>query len=243
MTDPFAVMPQSTAEMFKLLKAIPWLNDFILIGGTGLALHIGHRKSEDLDFITLLPRLPRALLTRLEVTLGEQGHTVLHKDNPDASDDFENSGMDIRDHSQDWMIDNDVKVTFFAGEAHHKRILVEPGSTEGFRVGSFAELCQLKAVVASSRSRSRDWLDLFILERDYNFGLAQWKEAYDKAGLSEWHFENALKRICAGRVTPYDEGFKALMQNPPSVEEIATRFRALRASYEIDQAKSELGKK
>lgn len=242
MKDPFTVMPRDTAAMFNLLQDIPCLNDFILIGGTALALRIGHRQSEDLDFITLLPTLPRATLTKVEDIIREQGHSIVPKDNPAASDDFEIAGMDIRDHSQDWLIDGSVKITFFAAEEHHKRILVEPGNDNGFRIGSLAELCQLKALVASSRSKSRDWLDLFVLERDYKFGLAQWKESYDKAGLIGGQFRTALGRICGGKTSPADEGFESLIQSPPSLEDIAIHFRALRNSYEIDLAKSKLRK-
>jgi len=56
MRDPFEVMPRETAMMFRFLETIPSLNDFVLIGGTALALHLGHRTNEDLNFITTLPR-------------------------------------------------------------------------------------------------------------------------------------------------------------------------------------------
>jgi hypothetical protein len=237
MKDPFEVMPRETAVMFEQLKDIPYLNDFVLIGGTGLALRIGHRRSEDLDFITVLPTLPRAKLMKVEDIIRDHGHTVAYDDDATASDDFENAGMDIRDHSQEWLIDGKVRMTFFAADEYHKRILGTAGGGDGFRVGSLAELCELKAIVASSRSRSRDWIDLLVLERDHGFGLAKWKEAYDKGGLSGGQFEMALKRICEGQVSPRDEGFEALIQNAPSLKEVATHFRALRDAYEIEMAK------
>jgi len=62
MRDPFVIMPRGTAIMLRLLEGVSSLTDFILIGGTALAMHLGHRKSEDLDFITVLLRLPRATL-------------------------------------------------------------------------------------------------------------------------------------------------------------------------------------
>ena len=63
MNDPFKVMPHETASAYQMLDQLDnrqALRNFVLIGGTALALHIGHRLSEDLDFITTLPRLPRA---------------------------------------------------------------------------------------------------------------------------------------------------------------------------------------
>lgn len=55
MLDPSEVMPPSTASLFHLLNVESEISDFYLIGGTALALHIGHRISEDLDFITKAP--------------------------------------------------------------------------------------------------------------------------------------------------------------------------------------------
>lgn len=43
---------KSTLELLKTICAISELNQFALIGGTNLALRLGHRKSVDLDFFT-----------------------------------------------------------------------------------------------------------------------------------------------------------------------------------------------
>jgi len=240
MRDPFTVMPRETAMMFGLLKAVPPLDGFILIGGTALALHLGHRKSEDLDFITLLPSLPRGALKKVEEIICRDGHSIVYRDIPAAVDDFENAGMDLHDYSQNWLIDGKVKLTFFTADEHHKRILSIPGHTERFRIGSLDELAALKALVACERSKSRDWVDLFILERDHGFGLAQWKAAYDKSGLTGAHFERALNRICEAKELPSDEGFAALLPDPPSLDVIASHFKTLRDSYELNLAKQTL---
>jgi len=92
--------------------------------------------------------------------------------------------MDIQDYSQNWIIDNKVKVTFFSADHHHKQILGKTGGENGFTVAPLLQIAQLKAVVACSRSKSRDWADLFFLEKDHQFGLYQWKAAYKKAGLT-----------------------------------------------------------
>ena len=41
-----------TLELLIVLMGDEQLNDFILVGGTALALQIGHRKSIDLDFFS-----------------------------------------------------------------------------------------------------------------------------------------------------------------------------------------------
>ncbi len=240
MRDAFEVMPRETAMMFQFLEAIPSLNDFVLIGGTALALHFGHRISEDLDFITALPRLPRAVLKNVEEMIRRDGHALVYRDIPASVDDFEKAGMDLRDYSQTWLIDESVKVTFFTADDHHKRVLVNPNRKDRFRVGSLVELSALKALVACERSKSRDWVDLFILERDHGFGLAQWKEAYDTAGLTSAHFERALNRICEGALLASDEGFASLPGATPSMDAITSHFRALREGYELSLAKQKL---
>lgn len=230
------VMPAPTAGLFEKTRENPLLSPFTLIGGTALSLHIGHRVSEDLDLITLLPKLPRAALKELERELEKNGLQITHQVNPAAYEDFQISGLDLADSQQDWIVDGVVKLTFFSAEPQHARLLAQtqskqnPGS--GFRIASLHELCQLKATVTASRSKSRDWLDLFILERDHQFGVAEWKEAFDQAGLTPMHFEIALNRMCEGKLDKDDEGFFTLLSNPPSVEEIQTKFRSLREGYE-----------
>ena len=138
------------------------------------------------------------------------------------------------------LIDDDVKLTFFSADHEHRRLIAPPRDATGIPIASFPELCDLKAIVVSSRSKSRDWLDLFVLERDYQYGLEEWKRAYDKAGLSTAHFESALRRICNGALSPNDEGFEALIDNPPTVEVIAAHFSRLRSAYEVDLARKTL---
>ncbi|MDR3220036.1 MAG: nucleotidyl transferase AbiEii/AbiGii toxin family protein [Dysgonamonadaceae bacterium] len=42
----------STLELLKTLMRDEWLSSFYLVGGTNLALHLGHRTSIDLDLFS-----------------------------------------------------------------------------------------------------------------------------------------------------------------------------------------------
>ncbi len=58
-------------------------------------------------------------------------------------------------------------------------------------------------------------------------------------------FEIALNRMCRGSLSEDDEGFATFIENPPSIEEIQTKFRSLRKSYEMSLAElraKQLGK-
>lgn len=51
-------LPEETGKLWNFLRHHPALQGFVLIGGTALALQIGHRLSEDLDFAYNAVRLP-----------------------------------------------------------------------------------------------------------------------------------------------------------------------------------------
>jgi hypothetical protein len=55
------LMPKATQEIFDRLKDDHRLDCFYLVGGTALALQIGHRISEDLDFNILVKSYPKKL--------------------------------------------------------------------------------------------------------------------------------------------------------------------------------------
>lgn len=234
-------MPRATAEMFLRLQHEPLLQPFVLIGGTALALHLGHRLSEDLDFLCADLRLPRGNLRALVLKLQEDGHSIAERDNVESFFEFQIAGMDLHDYSQTMQIDDAVSVTFFTGDEDHVKVLESvPAERTGPRVASLPELCALKALVARRRSTSRDWLDLYLLERDYGYSLSDWRRTYEKAGLKDHDFENALGRICSGRVRPDDALFDSLLPNPPTIEEIAEHFRARRVEYEIEASRGGL---
>lgn len=61
-TATIAGLPPATARVFRVLAAQPTLRDFVLIGGTAIALQMRHRLSEYLDFW-----LPRGRLSDREI--------------------------------------------------------------------------------------------------------------------------------------------------------------------------------
>ena len=57
------ILPESQLRLWPELDAVP--SDFILYGGTGLALQLGHRASEDFDFFSSSGFEPDRLRGRL----------------------------------------------------------------------------------------------------------------------------------------------------------------------------------
>lgn len=232
MLDPATVMPEATAKVFSILENLPELREFYLIGGTALSLHLEHRLSEDLDFITTQhSKLTRPEIDAAVAKLDAAGLRV-SRDDPDAAyDDFLIAGMSLHDYSQNFIVGDKCKLTFFSGDPHHQRLLQTPLKPNGPTVASLPELQNLKAVVCASRSNSRDWLDLYLLARNHGFTLKKWEAAFEKAGLPQDHFENALKRVASGALPPTDPGFRPLMANPPTISEITAYFKKWADKY------------
>jgi hypothetical protein len=69
-------LPDKTAAVFTRLARDVLLEDAVLVGGTALALQIGHRVSEDLDFAFLSPKLPVRKLDALIQNIEREGIPV-----------------------------------------------------------------------------------------------------------------------------------------------------------------------
>jgi len=231
MHDPEAVMPEETAQIFQILRGFRELNKFYLIGGTALSLHIGHRLSEDLDFITKQSKLPRDAIKATLAKLREAGIPVARNDAAASYDEFQIAGMDLHDYNQTFIVGKTCKVTFFTAENHHANLIQSALNTSGFTIATLGELQDLKAVVCTFRSSSRDWLDLFLLQ-DHGFGVQEWKNAFEKAGLKPDQFANALSRIQSGKLPPSDPGFLTLLASPPTLEQITRNLGQRIAEFE-----------
>lgn len=74
------VLPLQTQEAFKACINFPFLEaDWYLAGGTALALQVGHRSSEDLDFFTSKKDFDIELLERLIPVIGTWETTQTEK--------------------------------------------------------------------------------------------------------------------------------------------------------------------
>ena len=70
------VLPAKARKLWTLLSAYPSLPSSYLAGGSGLALHLGHRRSDDLDFFSRRLFRPE-LLARSLSALSTSEHLVM----------------------------------------------------------------------------------------------------------------------------------------------------------------------
>lgn len=64
----YNTLQQSTLELLKNIQKIPIFKDCRLVGGTSLALQLGHRKSIDLDFFGSITASPLEIQSELSQT-------------------------------------------------------------------------------------------------------------------------------------------------------------------------------
>jgi Nucleotidyl transferase AbiEii toxin, Type IV TA system len=229
------VLPPETERVWQLIREEPLLRGSVLVGGTALAMRIGHRISEDLDLLFVETRLPRVRVEASVQHLKVRGEAVERNDDPRAYDEFLNAGMDLADYQQDYLIAGKTKLSFFVADASAKLLSPTPEGVRGPRVAELNEIFALKAIVTAHRSKTRDWIDLFILMRDHGFTLSDYREAFEKSGDARG-LDIGLNRLCSGQPGAGDEGYQALFADPPSVEKLAAYFRAERSNLERSEA-------
>lgn len=226
-------MPPATEKLWELLKDQAQLTGFILIGGTALAMHLHHRLSEDLDFTWPQGhRLPRGRINGLITWLNEQGWQARSNPSPALVADYEDSGADWADYQQDYVATQSpgetVKLTFVTASSENGRQLDDhPRAEAGPRVATVEEIFRLKCLAAADRTKSRDWLDLYLLLNSGRFSAPDFTEAFSRAGVPQ-KMDIALRRMTSGTLPVTDEGYEAMLENPPSVQDMVRYFDSLR---------------
>ncbi len=222
-----SLLPPETERLWKRLESEPLLAGWYLIGGTALALRIGHRQSEDLDFAW--PgggKLPAPRLAALTAMLETEGWTFVRDDDANAYDEFLIAGMSLYDYQQNFIASDGgsaVKLTFFSPEGPLANLL-PLSEAQLVTIPALALLFQAKALVSLQRSASRDWLDLYILMTRHGFTMEDYAGAFQMAGAGN-QLDLAFQRLCSGRPREGDPGYETLDPAAPSVQEMAAFFQ------------------
>lgn len=130
----------NTKALFDKLSLLPLPANFYLSGGTALALHLGHRESEDLDFFSKEEFDPQKIQTLLD------------------------SNLKLSDITQDPGTLNcyadGVKLQFL----HYPYDLLEkPQVFNRINLSSVADIACTKLLTISSRGSKKDFIDLYFI--------------------------------------------------------------------------------
>jgi predicted nucleotidyltransferase component of viral defense system len=134
-----------TLGLLKSLMSKTYLDQFVLVGGTALALQLGHRKSIDLDLFTVTDIDTDKLLDNLQ----KDYHVVPKVQTP---------GSLISDIE-------DIKVDFI----RFKYSFAQPIKVlDGIRLLTVADIAPMKIDAISGRGSKKDFFDLYFLLEQYS---------------------------------------------------------------------------
>jgi hypothetical protein len=242
-------MPEATQRNFARLKDDPRMAGFTLVGGTALALQIGHRISEDLDFNIFGQKLPLKAIDGILDELAAGGSTIESLITSGQKVAFKiNTSENLDDYIQDYLIDG-AKVTFHSrNENDRPKPQIEclksapkvSVSKDGFDVLGVDGLVVMKSIVVYDRVKSRDIYDLMILTRDHGYTLDDVFAAIDAyqpiRNKDPEHFKCVVTSVIP--LDTDDEGFASIHLRV-KMDDIYKYFKKLINAYEV-QAVNEL---
>ena len=147
---------ESTLVLLKRLQQIPILCNLRLVGGTALALQLGHRNSVDLDLFGVNDKT----LKQISNELNSKGFNVI----PER----ESGTIKII-----WV--DGVKVDIVG--SYHEWIN-PPIETEGVKMATLQDIAAMKLHAITGRGKKKDFIDFYFLLK--HFSLEQIIEFYQK---------------------------------------------------------------
>ncbi|MDH4272268.1 MAG: nucleotidyl transferase AbiEii/AbiGii toxin family protein [Candidatus Aminicenantes bacterium] len=167
------VLSPAAERTLQVLARQDFMRPFYLAGGTGCALHIGHRRSRDFDFFS------RAEFEILPVqnTLRNQGRFVA---------DYSDAGTLVG------RLD-DTKISLF----HYPYPLLEEAVDYlGVRVASLVDIGCMKIDAISSRGTKRDFVDLYFIHKTLGLDLKTFFGYFErKFGPEGFNRHHVLKSL------------------------------------------------
>lgn len=223
-----------TQALWDRLSSCPSLRGYVLVGGTALTMHLGHRISEDLDFMWPDKRLPEARVKGLHHWFDEQNIELTPNDSAAAIEEFEEAGLSLLDYQRNYIAAKTVKMTLVAPDPE-VRVFLPHDPNAALRVASVEDIFRLKCLACADRSKSRDWLDLYLMLSQGLFAPIEVLRTFQTAGVPP-KFDIAMHRLCQAKVQADDEGYETLLQTPPTLTQMKDFFTSLRDQIEVDAA-------
>jgi hypothetical protein len=158
LTPDVSILPASQQSAWKKLGPTPV--DFVLYGGTAIALRLGHRQSVDFDFFSSEPFQP-ADLVRTVAYLRDQ-RIVQQSENTLSCEILTPHG--------------EVKISFFGGLTLRQVEAPDVVEGNGIAIASLRDLFGTKCATVPQRNEVKDYLDIHALitrgQMDLSEGIA-----------------------------------------------------------------------
>jgi len=149
----------------------PFANNFYLVGGTALALHLGHRESIDLDFFSAQD----FSLEKMKQEVSAIGQYRLTNE---------------EDGTLDGMLD-DVKLTFIR---YTYPLLFPLVDWNGVKLADERDIACMKIDAISSRGSKKDFIDMYFLLEKYSLSelLSFFEQKYSHIEYNKLHLLKSL---------------------------------------------------
>ena len=137
------ILSPNQQELLPLLKVFK--KEFYLVGGTAIALYLGHRRSIDFDLFKFSSIKPKSLVTKIS----ESGFSY---------------DVTRRVTEQLNVTIHNVKFTFY----EYPFQIESPTSFEGIvKMPTLIDLAAMKAYALGRRSKWKDYVDLYFILKDH----------------------------------------------------------------------------
>jgi hypothetical protein len=157
MTDNFAprldILPTPQRRLWDELAAVP--TEFVLYGGTAVALHLGHRQSVDFDFFGNRPFDPARLTAAIPFM---HAATITQREPNTLSGIVDRGGA--------------VKLSFFGVPGIPRLVPPHIAPDNGLQIASLLDLAGTKASVVQQRAEAKDYMDIAAILRDGRINLS-----------------------------------------------------------------------
>lgn len=193
------ILSQNQKDLLPLIKQ--YQSDYYLVGGTAIALLLGHRESIDFDLFTFKNKNQLKARKNLEAKTSEKIISIYE-------------GKD-----QAHFILNGVKITFF----NFAHAIPVQKVFDGIKMPDLLTLAAMKAFALGGRAKWKDYVDLYFV---LNSGIAL-NEIIDKASVlfnSEhstlFNYRNFMEQLMYYDDVSYEEEVIYVGEKKPTNEEI-----------------------
>jgi hypothetical protein len=207
MTDDFAprldILPTPQRRLWDELAAVP--PDFVLYGGTAVALHLGHRHSIDFDFFGNRPFDPAKLTASIPFMAAA---TITQREPNTLSVVVDRGGP--------------VKLSFFGVPGLPRLAPPHIAPDNGVKIASLTDLAGTEVNVVQLRAEAKDYRDIDAILRDGRIDLPTALASAQALYGPQFSPQIALKALSF-----FDEGSLRRLAK-------ATRDRLAKAVREVD---------
>jgi len=178
------VLTDKQRELLPLIKSFS--GDFYLVGGTAIALHIGHRRSIDFDLFTPEPIKRKSIKYQIK-----KSNYSLDRIVHEASEQMH-------------LIINSIKVTFYSFPHEIENLVY---FEDIIKIPSLLDLAAMKAYALGGRAKWKDYVDLYFILKSY-YALDQISERSKSIFKGFFNEKLFRQQLCYFKDIDYSESIE-----------------------------------